>query len=153
MAFIPANDFAIDRNENGIFDLVIEGGQFKTVYSFDTALKLIIFCDARADESEVPLPQNRRGWLGNAILRDDDFQMGSKLWLLEQERTTQNTLNKALDYVQKACDWLVDDIHVKSVEVTGTILNQDGFRIGILFTTLDNKVESRYYDLWFNTGR
>lgn len=152
MADFTDIDFYLERNSDGIYDLVVEGGKFKTLNNFDTALQMIIFCERRADESEVPLPQYRRGWWGNLYLTETNFEIGSKFWLLRQERRTTDILNKAITYMQEACQWLVDDNHLKSVTVTGELKDIDGIRLFFDFVTFDNKVESRWFDLWKNTG-
>jgi phage gp46-like protein len=152
-----ANDFLLAENEDGIYDLVIEDGQFVTVYSFETALDMVFFCERRAEADEVPLPQYRRGWWGNKVMFTDGYEIGSKLWLLVQGRLTDATLNKAVDYLDTACQWLVEDGYLAKVEVKGDFITYNGFREGIqlsiVFTTLDGKVDNRYYDLWKNVNK
>lgn len=146
-------DFMFALDEDGIFDLVIQDNTVQTVKSFDTAIQMIIFCERRADPSEVPLPQYRRGWWGNTVLSDTGFEIGSKFWLLFQERCTQEILNKGIDYLRQASQWLVDDGFLKSIEVSGKFVGIDGIEIFIKYNTLDGKVDSRYYTLWKNTGK
>lgn len=150
------NDFFLARNSDGIYDFVIEDGQFKTVSSFDTAFLVTMFCERRADVSEVPAPEYRRGWLGNLLLFDDGFELGSKLWLLYQERNTDTVLNKAVDYLNNALQYMVDDGHVESFTVVGSpFFDSNGIRNGIRLTIKyivdKNITESRYYELWQNT--
>ena len=148
-------DFAVEKNREGVYDLVIDRGQFKTTNSFNTAIQMILFGERRADPSEVPNPLYRRGWWGNRLLDDTGFENGSKLWLLMQERLTQETLNKAVAYAREGCQYLVDDRHLKRVDVRGEIIRDPvmdkGIRLYFTLYTLDNKVESRWYDLWQNT--
>lgn len=148
-----AVDLMIKRDDEGVYDLVIENGKFKDVNSFDTAFSMIIHCERRADPSEVPTPELRRGWWGNLILSDVGFEQGSKLWLLYQERRTQDILNKAVNFVQQACEWLVEDGHLRSVDVSGELVGQGGIGLNIKYLTFDNKIEARYYEMWRNTGR
>ena len=72
--------------ENGSFDLVIENGDFKNEEGFDTAIWVSLFTDARASESQVLIPENRRGWLGNLVSDVEERQLGSFLWLVEQRK-------------------------------------------------------------------
>jgi phage gp46-like protein len=150
------NDFLFARNESGIFDLVIEDGQFKTVDSFDTALQMSIYSDKRAADSEVAQPQLRRGWIGDLLLYRDGYQLGSKLWLLQQARSTPSTLSKAIDYIRTALTWLLDDNHAKDLKVVGSwnMINgqRDGVTITVNITYINNQVESLYFKLWQNTG-
>lgn len=146
-------DWLLDRDSEGVYDFVIENGQFKTINSFDTAFDMIIHCERRADASEVPLPQYRRGWFGNLLLNDGVFEIGSKLWLLQQERRTQETLNRAVDYVKQACQWLIDDGHLQDLTVSGRFISKGGIGLDIKYITLDNITESKYYEMWKNTGK
>lgn len=136
------------------YDLTITNGQFDTVTNFDTALNMIMFAERRADESEIPVAEYRRGWWGNEILHEDDpdFEIGSKVWLLEQARATDQTLAELIDYVKQASEWLITDGHVSEVEVTGSYTSSTTARIQIDLIIFSNKVESRYFDLWLNTG-
>lgn len=150
------NDFLFARNDSGIFDLVIEKGQFATVNSFDTALQMSIYTDKRAAASEVAQPQFRRGWFGELLLYKDGYQPGSKLWLLEQARSVPATLSKAIDSVRTSLNWLIDDKHVKDLKVTGSfhLVNgqRDGITVKVDIIYINNQVESLYFKLWQNTG-
>ena len=153
-----ANDFCLMCSPDGYYDLAIENGQFKQVYNFDTALLISIFGERRADASEVKLPQHRSGWWGNLILFDDGFEMGSKIWILNQKRLTQDVLNMAVAYAYECTEWLIQDRHVKDIFVTGSFTDDkyglpSGITLQIDLTTWNDEVESKYYTLWNNTGR
>lgn len=153
MADLVANDFMLALDEEGIFDLVVSNGTVQTISSFDTALLMLVFCERRANAAEVPLAQYRRGWLGNEILFDDGFEIGSKLWLAYQERWTEEILQKCVGYLQDASQWLVDNGHLKTISVSGQLTGIDGFAIKLDYVTVDGQVDSRYYGLWKNTGK
>ena len=89
------------------YDLVIgDDGDFVKLDSFDTALQIsLIGSDRRASATEEPIPQKRRGWIGNQY---QPVEYGSKLWLLYQARLTNETVNRARTYCQQALQWLVD---------------------------------------------
>lgn len=136
----------------GFYDFSFTNGDFTTVDSFDTSLTVSLFADARASASQVPRSELRRGWWGNQF--DDEFplyELGSKLWLLNQARRTQDTLNSAIDFARNALQWLVDKNHAKKVDVTGSY-ETEGIRLAITIDRGNSIVESRYYDLWNNTG-
>jgi phage gp46-like protein len=143
-------DLSLIKDEEGIYDLQIEGGDFKTNDSFETAIQMSIFAEERADSSEVPIAELRRGWWGNTANRVIDYQIGSKLWQLEQARRTPTTLNLAIDYARNALQWLIDDGHATNVEVAGEF-SDDGIRLFIEVSRPQNKVTNVSFELWNNT--
>ena len=56
-------------------------------------------------------------WIGN-INRLVEY--GSKLWLLEQQRLTNETVNKARTYIEQALEWLVEFDYLSQVTVTAS---------------------------------
>lgn len=152
--YITDIDLLVEKDTvTGIYDWQLdEYGQLQGVRSFDTALQMVVLTDRRADRSEMIVPQLRRGWLGNLLLYNDGFENGSKLWLLFQERRTPEVLQRAISYLREACQWFIDDQHCINVEVTGELLGTSGIRLYVNLYTLDNRVESKYFDLWESTG-
>jgi len=148
-----AVDIAILRNqETGKFYTQLSNGDFLTNNNFDTSLTISLFGDKRADPSEVTAAENRRGWWGNPFNTDEiDFQLGSKLWLLEQARAVPATLNKAITYAKESLQWLIEDDHAKRIQVSGT-LSQNNIQLVITIFRDASVTETRYYDLWENTG-
>ena len=149
-----AIDIAIRQDATtGEFYTELSNGDFLTNDSFDTSLTISLFGDKRADPSEVSAVQNRRGWWGNPFNTDDiDFELGSKLWLLHQARATSETLNKAIDYAKESLQWLVTDGHAQRVNVSGN-LSRNNIQLVITIFRESGVTETRYYDLWENTGR
>lgn len=148
-----AIDIAIRQDSTtGKFYTELSGGDFVTNNNFDTSLTISLFGDKRADPSEVPAVQNRRGWWGNPFNTDDiEFELGSKLWLLNQERATPATLSKAIGYAREALQWLVNDGHAQRVDVSG-VLSQNNIQLSVTIFRDSGVTETKYYDLWDNTG-
>lgn len=145
-------DIALVKNENGIYDIAIDDdGDFKTTNGFDTSILITIFGKRRADESEVPIGRFREGWVGNEFNGFDDFQNGSKAWLLKQSRRTQDNVNLLQTYLQEGFDWMVDDDHLDNVEVV-TSISANGFVAEIDFIRDGSSTKSRSFQLWDNTG-
>lgn len=149
-----AIDIKLTQNDDtGIFDISFINGDFETIDSFDTSLQVSLFTDARADASQVPRSELRRGWWGNQFSPGfPGFEIGSKLWLLNQARKTQDTLNNAIDFVRNSLQWLVTDNHAKGVNVSGVFTNT-GIGLTIIIDRGSSIVETKYYDLWNNTGQ
>jgi len=147
-------DIALIQNEDsGIYDFTFENGDFKTVDSFDTSITVSLFADARATQSQVPRSELRRGWWGNQFAKDFPLsEVGSKLWLLNQARNTQDTLNNAIDFARNSLQWLVDNNHAESVNVTGAF-TINGITLAIVIDRGSSIVETRYFDLWNNSGQ
>ena len=148
-----AVDIALIQNTENEFDVQFENVDFKLVDIFDTSLTISLFADARALPSQIPISQLRRGWWADQF--DDDFPLfetGSRLWLLEQARNNQLTLNNAIDFAKNALQWLVVKNHAISVDVTGSF-TQNGIRLAIIINRANSIVETRYFDLWNNTGQ
>jgi len=135
----------------GLCDLTLTNGDFTIVDSFDTSIKVALFADERADPSEVPSAELRRGWWGNQFNGDIEFELGSKLWLLNQVRNNQDTLNSAIDIAQNSLQWLVSDDHANKVEVSG-IQTADNITLEVTIFRDQARVETKYYDLWENSG-
>lgn len=132
------------------YDIQIDSdGDIETEDSFDAILITSLFVDKRADESEIAVSENRRGWIGNLGY---SYQIGSKLWLYYQSRANALTAQAITVEVKSALKFLVDDGYVKDVNVTSQAING-----GISFTVdiyrFDGNIDTKYYTLWNNTGK
>lgn len=136
-----------------LYDINIDdNGDFILVNNFDTSLTVSLFANARANESEIPRSELRRGWWGDQFDPDfPNFQLGSKLWLLSQARKTQSTLNSAIDYTRSSLQWLIDENHAENVTVTGEI-TPTGITLSVVIDRGAGIVETKYYDLWNHSG-
>lgn len=131
---IGAVDIALARQDDGSYDISLDGnGDLAQTADIDTAIYMSLLTDKRAAASEVPLPQNRRGWWGNIFNTDPDYEIGSKLWLLEQSRGTQDTLNKAQQYVVDCLQWLITDKYVKGIAVNAELV-ANGIQVNVKFS-------------------
>lgn len=127
-------DIALTQQEDGSFDISVdENGDLAQTADIDTAIYMSLLTDKRAASSEVLLPQNRRGWWGNIFNTDPDYEIGSKMWLLEQSRGTQDTLNKAQQYVVDCLQWLITDKYVKGIAVNAELV-ANGIQVNVKFT-------------------
>ena len=138
--------------ENGAFDIVIENGDFANEDGFETNIWVSLFTDARADESQVIVPENRRGWLGNLATEVPERQLGGYLWLAEQRRLNQDTLNEVIDYIRKSIEWMVTDELCLKIEVSGSIIPRTGIEANVVITAKDGITSDHYIELWRLTG-
>jgi phage gp46-like protein len=143
-------DIKLTQQNNGRYDFTVANGDLEGVEGFDTALQTSLFTDARAPGNKVLKPEDRRGWIGNIL--NDERELGSLLWLVEQRRLTQDTLNETVDYARKSLQWLTDDGIAKNVEVSGSIIIQSGIQLNIIITAPDGRTNIHYVPLWELTG-
>jgi phage gp46-like protein len=148
MAYV---DLDLQKNDDGYYDISFNSsGDFSKTKGFNTAIKMSLFCEKRASESEVPLPEFRRGWYGNAYLGFDNFELGSKLWLLFQARATQFALNKSVTYATDAFQWMTDNNYLDKVDVTSEFVH-DKLQINVDLLRSNNVISSFGYSIWDNT--
>lgn len=93
-------------------DYEILGADLRRGADLQTAVILSLFSDRQAlvDDPILDGSGDRRGWWA-----DDPNAgrlIGSRLWLLERAKRTQETLNRAQAYIVEALQWLVDDLVV-----------------------------------------
>lgn len=142
----------LDLNTDaGYYDISFTNGEFTKMNGFDTSLQISFMNERRASESEIKPPQNRRGWWGNEINGFDNFEYGSKLWLLHQARATSEALNNAKTYTQEALQWLIEDGHLDLIRVNTEYNDDMNLIINVEFVRRNNVVFSRSYNLWENT--
>jgi phage gp46-like protein len=145
-------DIAVIQDDKGRFDIAVENGDLKAVDGLDTALYVSLFTDARATDQQILVPEYRRGWIGNVASPVEGRQLGGLMWLVDQRRLTQTTLNEVVDYARKSLQWMLDDDVCVNVEVTGSIVPTQGIRLHITMTSNEGITESRYVELWRQTG-
>jgi phage gp46-like protein len=90
-------------------DWAIEDHDLLVGADLATAMLISIFSDAMAapDERIPDGSGDPRGWWGDQF--DQGNPIGSKIWLLDREKQTKETLNKAYDYIAECLQWLIDD--------------------------------------------
>lgn len=102
--------------------------------SLSTAVIISLFTDRRAlDSDELPAGPNtdKRGWWGDAF---QSRPMGSRLWLLSREKQMTSVLIRAKTYADEALAWLIDERHVKQVQVTATAPRQGMLHLAVTLT-------------------
>jgi phage gp46-like protein len=127
-------DFALDGN-----------GDIETADQLNTALLMSIFCEQRAAPSEMPRPEQRRGWIGNEAT--PGFEIGSKLWLYEQARATRTVLNGIQAEAIAAVNWMVEDKIATRVDASVT-----PEQLTVQLYRQNSEVATVYYRLWEGTG-
>ncbi|NUB13704.1 hypothetical protein GAY28_13925 [Azospirillum brasilense] len=91
------------------------GGDLQTGDDLATAILLSLFTDrqALADDVVPDGTSDRRGWWG-------DPDLGSRLWLLDRAKQTEETRRRAEDYASEALYWLIEDGVVARFDIAAT---------------------------------
>lgn len=143
-------DILIKSDDRGIYDIQISGSDFDSSEGFETAIPTSFFSDSRGPAVQVQDAERRRGWVGNILYADIERELGGLLWILDQTRITNDTINIAKSFAQDSLKWLIDDGQARGVQV---IVERDGtsdVKIFTNITTLDDTV-LRYVTLWRST--
>lgn len=106
-------------------DLTIEEG-------LETAILVSLFTDRRAGDDDAlldPDSDSRRGWWGDLVSPvEERDRLGSRLWLLDRSKVTQEVVNAAKNYIEEALEWmLIDKVAVKievNAEAKGPVENR-----------------------------
>lgn len=140
-------DVAVD-DDNGFEIAYTSDGDLVTTLGFDTAIKMSILSEQRAEPEEVPVPRFRRGWIGNL---DQEFPIGSKIWLSDQTTRVQSTLNDMQEAAESGLQWFLDDDLAENVEVV-TSFSIDGVSIEAIISIENKPTETQLFRLWEFTG-
>lgn len=95
------------NSEAGFSDWGMGGVQLQSGNDLYTAVLISLFTDRVANPGDaIPDGSNDpRGWWAD----DQKHPIGSRLWLLDRAKQTQQTLASAQDYVAEALQWMIDD--------------------------------------------
>ncbi len=134
-----------------LYDFQIgDDGDIVTEDQLDTAILVSLFTDRRASSAEVPLPEYRRGWIGDLETPGDLY--GSMLWLFEQSRLTGQVVARLGNFAQSCLDWMIRDEIATEVSARAIVKNQ-GVDLLIDIKKPNSPAEARVFALWENTGR
>ena len=108
-----------------------------SVSALESAVLISLFTDTRVTDEELPEGEDsRRGFWGDLVTGSTT---GSKLWLLQRAKRTQETLRLFEDYARQALEWLRGDGHVNEISVTA-VFTRDIVELTVI---LDGRV-ARY---------
>lgn len=109
-------DLQVREDDEGIFDLVLDGDDFAIEEGVETALIVSLFSDRRAASDEVSDPLKRRGWIGNQVAEVPGDNFGSGLWLYDQSRLDPQSANGLRLEAMQALEWMIDEGLATDVE-------------------------------------
>lgn len=131
--------------DSGMIDLVTGSGGLAAETTLETAVIISLFTDRRAAADDVlpdaslqqgVLPDNRRGWCGDALREVEGDLYGSRLWLLSRAKQTEETRLRAIFYCREALAWMIEDGHVLVIDITAEWYGNDGRLNALIALTL-----------------
>jgi phage gp46-like protein len=141
---------ALLNNDAKYWDIGFANGDLILTYGFETAILMSLFLDKRASETEVAKVELRRGWWGNDFSDYDNYEIGSKLWFLDQARADINTLNLAQTYANDGLSWFLTDNYCTKITVD-TSYTIGNLIIDVTLYRPNNLIINNSYTLWDNT--
>lgn len=114
-ASAPASGAALTWNGAYERNAVAGSGDLRSGSDLQTAVLISLFTDrvANGDDAIPDGTADPRGWWAD----DQQYPIGSRLWLLGRAKQDQLTLIRAKDYIAEALQWLKDDGVVASFDV------------------------------------
>lgn len=145
-------------NEDGLLDIVIDNGVVEET-TIKAALLASLMLNRRADPEDIlpygyqgkegALTDDRQGWVGD-ILDTKGRLVGSKLWQLDQELATQETLQRARQYMREAVQWSIDDGYVSKLEIEDEQPTPNRFNLNLSFFMINGERWQLRFD--YETG-
>jgi phage gp46-like protein len=143
-------DITLD-DVDGLLDLALIDGDLATDDGLRTAVALSLLCDRRAEPDDI-IPDgtdNRRGWWADAIADEDGDRWGSRLWLLNREKTLPEVRRRAEAYAREALAWLLEDGIATEIDVTAETLGRDVLWLRLIIKRGDgSRLADRYQYVW-----
>ena len=115
----------------------------------ETAVVISLFSDrlAAADDRLPDESGDRRGWWADTGA--EEGLLGSRLWLISQEKQTEETRRRAEDYAREALNWLLEDRVAQRLEVTGAWLEPGFLSLRVIVYRADGgPLERRWDFVW-----
>ena len=91
------------------YDLAYNGNDLQTDRMLKSAVTLSVYTDAWVD--------GQRGWWGDTYQGDRPVA-NCKLWTLMGAKATPENRLKSEQYIKSAVQWLIDDQHLDSIDIT-----------------------------------
>lgn len=121
-------------NRTGDADLSMIDSDLASDRGLTTAVLLSLFTDRRAETDDKPPSgdvRDRRGWWADQFAVVEADRIGSRLWMLDRSKLTNETKLRAEEYVREALAWMLEDRVVERIDVVIESLGRNGIAIGL----------------------
>lgn len=117
-------DIALEQDiSSGKWDISFLNGDLKTSASLINSYQISLFCNRNSGREIDEIKEG--GYWGDIL--EEGHITGSKIWLLDREKITKETINLIQEYALESCKWLIKDgiviSHTIEIEVKGNSLN------------------------------
>lgn len=113
------------------------------------ALLISLFSWRKSNSDDGVAIPNRQGWWGDTFSETTGDKIGSRLWLLQREKLTNEVVQRAQYYAKEALQWLIDDALAIDVQVDATKVDSTlNLTIQIIKASDQKSIEARFQDLW-----
>lgn len=100
------------------------------------------------DDDGVDIP-NRQGWWGDTFASETNDRIGSRLWLLQREKLTDEVVARAKEYAEESLQWMIDDALAVAVNVTTDRENNRlNMSVEIVRPGDAQSIQARFQNLW-----
>lgn len=114
------------------YDIQMRNQDLDVEQGLRTAVIISIFTDARANEEELPIGEtSRRGYWGDLFPDVERDRIGSRLWLLERSKETEEVRVTARQYCLEALQWMIEDGIAASIDVSTSFVSRGRMLIDI----------------------
>lgn len=143
------------KYKDGIFDLNMANQDLERDDGLRTALIVSLFTDARVSDEELPPGEtSKRGWWGDLFPDVERDRIGSRLWLLDRSKQTNETLAQAKQYALESLQWLIDDEIASKLEVKTSYTERGVMEIIVSVTKPEGQITYDYSFIWdFESAR
>lgn len=130
-------------------DWLMSGTQVATGGDLATSILISVLSDRLAEvDDEIPdLTSDARGWWGDI---DEDYRVGSRIWLLTRSKQSPAVLLRAKDYLFEALQWLIDDGVVMKFDIV-TEFFENQLRAGVTAYRRDGSTIAQNFSWVWNT--
>ena len=100
------------------------------------------------NDDGVDIP-NRQGWWGDTFAADTNDRIGSRLWLLQREKLTDEVVARAREYAEESLQWMIDDALAVAINVaTDRENNRLNMSVEIVRPGDAQSIQARFQNLW-----
>jgi len=140
------NDILLEfNNEKGFFDIELDsaGADLQGATNLITSILIQLFTDARSN-SDDPVPDSR-GWAGDSLNPEGKQNIGSRLWIVENDFMTQDLLTKIENLATDALQTIIDQGIAKKITIDASFLNKVNGEIELKIDVTDPQENAQIF--------
>ena len=93
--------------------------------------------------------RQRQGWWGDTYAVVPGDRIGSRLWLLQREKVTAETIRRAEAYAKEGLQWLIDDRMASRIDVTASRDAVDRIALNVIcYKPNGDRIDAVFTKIW-----